>query len=1243
MASFGTSIWTPTAAYGMRDVNLGAGDPVGAPVTPQPTPAPQPAPYDPLASFGRFANRFSQIGGKLAEGTSGPSPNDPVINAIAGLGSSSPEQTATNARSIRGTLGIVTSGGLGEEGAAAKAASLAEKQLAALRQSGRSEAEIADFAKTMAPSAPQNEFSRLNSEDLRLLKEKAPESMQPDIDAELQRRVEEKAAAGRAIDAATAQQAIDPGILTREIQAAVGTPGKRLAEHPVLGPKIAALGTRTGGDIGAATRLVMSGDPEAISVLGEDLTTKLVQNKVADIVRRTGAPQEVVDRGLGIMLKDKAALDATPEQIVTTGQNAAKVEEAITTAAAPPGADSFDRIVGSTGKMPPQTMGNPDAFVHPSVAGMKPTYRIGMGDPSPIVWADQADKAIYTVTNSNGIKSGSHDSVLAALHKAGYTDSAIRTRGAEIRAELKGQYRTTPGDTLEVGPAGPGVSMSKDIGTVANPTAGQIQTEQDISALRKAVSGGGAPPPAGPRLTATGGSQPSNVPLGPATQKDAGEVAINVALEVNALMRAATAGGDLSVVLLQGGPLLAKDITKLPFYMAEAARGGAQRPYFQSAFGRLGQALVAGPDRMNEITAGFRNTLEANGIRPGVDVFISDPLGAPLAREEFAAGKIIQMVPGLGLLYRQGNFATNTFLNALRVGEAVNLKRAYEAAGLPFNAPRVGHLVNIGTGRGDLPFANGEYAQKTAEVMQGVFFGPRLMTAAVQNVTDTVQSLRNIGWDVLSRRKLDPVDVARVHTTAAFVAAGWGFMKLAEASGLAIGTDPEKTDFGRITLPGGHRIDFWGPFNEEARLLAREIAMGASVVRGEKPKFGAPNGLSLVQDYLRSKLGPVASAAASVAAGTNMAGQTPAQVIRSTIDNPNPISNPTSMVPLPFTAQTAAQAFNPAQGGQGGWQGAAETALSALGVSVLPPRTNIPRDGLGVPETDPNFGKDTVIQEHDRLMGRDPNFAKTPMEPPDATLGSKGNSFKLPPNEAEDYIRQIGNARRVALGNLIYSDEYQKATLEQQEKMFNATKEKADSQATVKYLAKGVIDSTDPIRVTAEAVTGFKAQGNNKDRAYWIALLDRAGKLTPEVAKAIDASNVALPGQPAPISVEEYRKAAPLVHEYLAHAPYGTDAHPYGTPADWAAAQAAHQQESQREDQLIRTGTRPDIARNTAHLEVLRSLQGVQRNIFVNGSQLENPARRQLSQKYGSMLDRFLGASPQTVQETESAYKEFAR
>src|SRR5206468_2785152 len=134
---------------------------------------------------------------------------------------------------------------------------------------------------------------------------------------------------------------------------------------------------------------------------------------------------------------------------------------------------------------------------------------------------------------------------------------------------------------------------------------------------------------------------------------------------------------------------------------------------------------------------------------------------------------------------------------------------------------------------------------------------------------------------------------------------------------------------------------------------------------------------------------------------------------------------------------------------------------------------------------------------------------------------------------------------------------------------------------------------------------------------YWVALLDRAGKLTSEVKAAIDESQVSLPGQKAPITADEYLRNAPLVHEYLAHVPYGTDTNPIGGPQDWIAVAQARDAKNVRRDELTRSGVNPSLADAQAQREILASLTSLpQRNLFLNGAQLENPARKALAKKY---------------------------
>ena len=754
----------------------------------------------------------------------------------------------------------------------------------------------------------------------------------------------------------------------------------------------------------------------------------------------------------------------------------------------------------------------------------------------------------------------------------------------------------------------------------------------------------------GPKLVATS-PDATPLPFGP-TRVSAGRAAADIAGEILGLPRALKAGLDLSAVALQGAQLLLGDIVGTPKTLLSMARGGTQRPYAIPALGQMLRATVSGPGRVSEITQGFRDSLTSAGlpVRGGFrqgGIFLADAAGPIAAREEHMLGNLATKIPLIGLFYRQGNHAYATLLNALRTGEALNLKAAYDSAGIPVKGEKIAHFVNIATGRGDLPFANSEIAQRAADAMSGIFFGPRLLTSGWQSGVDTILSLKNAGSDLLSRKPLDPTDLARVRTTATFVLTGYGAMKLMEASGMPIGVDFTKSDFGRGTLPDGRRFDVWGPFNENARLVLRELDAFYGGLTGRKPVYGQNPLIDPLTSYFRNKLNVPAAAVYDFGVGKTPIG-VPANTAYNPFDPNNPVGrdilqNPAA--PVPFGAEQAIQSFDlpypgktASTGGQGGLLGAGEVAASVLGLGVYGSKTPIVRDGLGRTQTDPNYNNDPVLHEFQTL------FPDKTLGPADGTIGSGKNSVRLPATEVDAYVAAVSEERRVALSSLIYSQEYQNATQAQREKMFTNAKEKADNTATREYLAHGVIDSTDPKVIQAEAVAGFHAQGGgNKNEAYWIALLDRAGKLTPEVAKAIDDSNVVVPGQRAPITVEEYRNDAPLVHEYLGHVPYGTDAHPLGTPADWTAVEAAKKQQGDLKDAKIRSGIHPNLAEIQAKQETLANLRSlVQRNLFLNGASLTNPQRRLLATKYGTRLTRYLGGNdvPYT-QESEAQYTNF--
>lgn len=297
-------------------------------------------------------------------------------------------------------------------------------------------------------------------------------------------------------------------------------------------------------------------------------------------------------------------------------------------------------------------------------------------------------------------------------------------------------------------------------------------------------------------------------------------------------------------------------------------------------------------------------------------------------------------------------------------------------------------------------------------------------------------------------------------------------------------------------------------------------------------------------------------------------------------------------------------------------------------------------DGVGVPEGNASFGTDTVLREAARLGALDNTWRKGGViESPSPTIGKGDNQIRLDALSAAKYIQMVGEQRQKIVGAMVSSSKYQNATPTQQQALYDQALTRANDFGKSKFLAEGVVDATEPKLIVSQAVEGFRAQGTNKDRAYWVALLDRAGKLSSDVVKAIDSLKEPLPGERIPITVDEYRKAAPLIHEYLAHVPFGTDSHPIGTLSDWTAVAAAIKAKDDRVNELTNSGMNRTLADARAQQEVLASLRvPVQRNLFLNGTQLENPQRTLLARR-NPMLSHYV--TNKAPNESEEAYKQF--
>ena len=95
--------------------------------------------------------------------------------------------------------------------------------------------------------------------------------------------------------------------------------------------------------------------------------------------------------------------------------------------------------------------------------------------------------------------------------------------------------------------------------------------------------------------------------------------------------------------------------------------------------------------------------------------------------------------------------------------------------------------------------------------------------------------------------------------------------------------------------------------------------------------------------------------------------------------------------------------------------------------------------------------------------------------------------------------------------------------------------------------------ATTPEAVASVALIGLSAYSRQADKARWIEDIQKAGKMTPAAAQAIDDARPAkAPGLKADPTVAEYIRFAPLVQKYLATKPFLI-----GDPTTWKKLESA--------------------------------------------------------------------------------------
>lgn len=258
-----------------------------------------------------------------------------------------------------------------------------------------------------------------------------------------------------------------------------------------------------------------------------------------------------------------------------------------------------------------------------------------------------------------------------------------------------------------------------------------------------------------------------------------------------------------------------------------------------------------------------------------------------------------------------------------------------------------------------------------------------------------------------------------------------------------------------------------------------------------------------------------------------------------------------------------------------------------------------------------------LLAESNRLASINSKF--TPLSLPNDRLGQgTDHELRILGDKYPDFARYVGIAREQVVSKVIVSPAYLHGSQDVQERLFKAAVAQADKQGAEAWLKNGVLTDSDPATVQAEAVAGFTTYTSNDQRAAWLAIIQQAGKLTPAVRQAITAViPQPLPSEGPKPTVDEYLRAAPLVQQYKNHVPYGTDAHPFGNPAEWAALPAARAQEAQIKAQIEKSAVASQAVPYLVQAEMTKHpspVPGLTLGQLLGkySSLVENPARRTL-------------------------------
>ena len=227
--------------------------------------------------------------------------------------------------------------------------------------------------------------------------------------------------------------------------------------------------------------------------------------------------------------------------------------------------------------------------------------------------------------------------------------------------------------------------------------------------------------------------------------------------------------------------------------------------------------------------------------------------GGGIRTEEPFTSELAQYFP----LVRRSELAYVTSLNAMRFHGFYRIAEKWAGTGKSTSDyEQMASVLNHLTGRGDLKFL-----QDHAQVLNAMFFSPRLFMARIQTFTD----LAKVGG---ATRMYLASTLIEAFATGSLILMLLHWISKRNKK-IDVEVDPRSSDFGKIRL-GNTRVDYWGGYSQIFRTLAQLLTRQVKSTQSQEV-YDAEM-LDIFTRFLQTKLSPAAGFALDVYRGEDFKG-----------------------------------------------------------------------------------------------------------------------------------------------------------------------------------------------------------------------------------------------------------------------------------------------------------------------------------------------------------------------------------